>query len=136
MVIEILTSVADNDNYKLNAVNLIEKQQKKVVTQQGEKHLQTQKFDYNKARIYDFTRTARAEIRDDAVGFLCKEGALPGLQEEGREWIKEIFNGFFNYLTYKKQLKQVGCDVSESMSMLIFNDCKRAYCSLLSWNLY
>ena len=41
MVIEILTSVADNDNYKLNAVNLIEKQQKKVVTKQGEKHLHT-----------------------------------------------------------------------------------------------
>ena len=67
MVIEILTSVVDNDNYKLNAVYLLKKLKKKVITKQGKNHLHTKKFDYNKARIYDFTRTARTDIRDDAV---------------------------------------------------------------------
>ena len=124
MVIEILTSVVDNDNYKLNVVYLLRKLKKTVITKQGKNHLHTKKFDYNKARIYDFTRTARTDIRDDAVDSLCKEGALPGVQEEDQELIKEIFNGFFNYLTYKRQLKEVGRDVSESMSMLIFKDCK------------
>lgn len=123
MVIEILFSVADNDNYKLNAFNLTEKLQNKVVTKQGINHLHTKKFDYNKAKIYDFTRTARAEIRDDAVGFLCKEEVLPGLQKKDQEWIKEIFNDFFNYYTYKRQLEKIGCNVLESMSMLIFNGC-------------
>ena len=126
MVIEILTSSADNDNYKLNAVKLTEKLQNKAVTKQGKNHLHAKKFDYEKARIYDFTRTARADIRDDAVGFLHKEEVLPGLQEEGQKWIEEIFNGFFNYYTYKRQLENIGCNVSESMFMLIFNDCNGA----------
>lgn len=124
MVIEILTSLADNDNYKLNAVYLMKKLKKTVITKQGKNHLHNKKFDYNKARIYDFTRTARADIRDDAVDSLCKKVALPGVQKEDQEFIKEIFDGFFNYLTYKRQLKEVGHDVSESMSMLIFNECK------------
>ena len=77
----------------------------------------------NKARIYDFTRSAKKQIRENMTAYLNQPNVLPGLQEEDREMIKEPFEYlFFNLPRYNKSLEQVHQRQAESMHMLIFND--------------
>lgn len=78
-------------------------------------------FDYpDKANVYNFTRTARTDVRDNMANWLC--GILPGLQPQDCEDIRTAFNCLFDYYTYKRKLNDVGQQQAESMQMLVFDD--------------
>lgn len=69
----------------------------------------------NKRRIYDFTRSAHATVRNDMTNSLC--GLL---QELPRDECVEAFDYLFDYRHYKEYLTQVGDRKEESMNLLIF----------------
>ena len=123
MVIKIQTSIEDSNCYNFNLGYLRRALEKDEVRGEGKPDKLEKEFVFNdEARIYDFTRTAQATVREDIVSFLSHIDVLPGLQEEGREDIKQIFGCFFKYQKYKNHLQQNGDRRVESMSMLIFND--------------
>ena len=93
------------------------------LSREGQPHDHKKEFVFDdKARIYDFTRTAQATVPEDIVCFLSQPDVLPGLQEEGKEETKQIFGCLFNYLKYKNHLQRISDRQDASMSMLIFND--------------
>ena len=69
----------------------------------------------NKRRIYDFTRSAHATVRNDMTNYLC--GLLTELP---RHQCVEAFNYLFDYRYYKEYLTLVGDQKAESMNLLIF----------------
>ena len=79
-------------------------------------------FVFNKGRIFDFTRSAKATIRDKMTAHLLQPDVLPGLEVGDHETIKEPFDCLFNYQGYKTRLEQANSTRDESMKMLIFND--------------
>ena len=83
----------------------------------------------NKRRLYDFTRSAKAEVRNHMASILCDWlPMLPNAQS------REAFNYLFNYLHYKEHLKGVGNQRAESMYMLIFNK-PHGYVALVKFNI-
>ena len=121
MVIKILTSVEDNIGYHYNMGYLRRAVDSKEVSKEAPDYNREEKFKYdNKARIYDFTRTAQKEIRTYVVKVLSDPGALPGLENEDKDEIQEIFDGLFSNQKYKNSLQQLGAKRQESMNMLIF----------------
>lgn len=124
MVIEIHTSIENNNSYNFNLGYLLRAIEKGDVRGEG-KPKEDHKGGFelkDKARIYDFTRTAQAKAREYIVNYLSQPNVLPGLQEEDQEEIRQIFGCFFNYQKYKNHLQQIGDRREESMSALIFND--------------
>ena len=121
MAITILTSIQDDFGYYNNLAFL----------QRGllEGRIQFQGFVHNytpnaivyddKDRLYDFTRSARRDIREDMTTNLS--GVLPGLTMADLAQIRGAFDCLFNYYSYKGFLDQVGQQRAESMKMLIFN---------------
>ena len=80
-------------------------------------------FEYNNKRcVYDFVRSAGAEMRNEMADFLS--GLL---QELSKERCKGALGGLFAYHHYKKALKRVGARKDESMKMLIFDNENRRY---------
>lgn len=78
-----------------------------------------QAFVFNAGRIYDFTRTAKAQVRENMVAYLC--GVLPRLQQEDHQIIREAFDSLFDYHTYKGYLDIVGQQRCEPLNMLVFD---------------
>ena len=121
MAITILTSIQDDFGYYNNLAFL----------QRGlrEERIQFQGFvnDYtpnaivydDKGRLYDFTRSAQRDIREDMTTNLS--GVLPGLTPADLGQIRGAFDCLFNYYSYKGFLDHVGQQRAESMKMLIFN---------------
>ena len=73
-------------------------------------HLSTT-FDFgNKRGLYDFTRSAKALVRDNMTSFLVNELGQPELQAP----LHVAFNSLYNYWEYKSG------KTYESLSMLIF----------------
>ena len=121
MVIKILTSVEDNFGYPYNIGYLRRAVDSNEVRKEAPDYNHKNEFEYNdKARIYDFTRTAQKEIRTDVVKVLSDPDVLPGLENEDKEEIQEIFGCLFSYQKYKNSLQQLGKSQQESMNMLIF----------------
>ena len=80
-------------------------------------------FDYReKNRICDFTRSAKADVRENMITHLCYM-LPPGLQQRDRQIqkIREAFACLFEYETYKNYVKRVGQQKPEFLKMLIFN---------------
>ena len=75
---------------------------------------------YNGGRVYDITRKARAEVREDMVDWLG--GTLPGLQLQDCRKIREALDCIFYYYAYKGYLDHVGDERHESMQMFVFHD--------------
>ena len=73
----------------------------------------------DKARLYDFTRSARATVREQMVNYLSI--ALPALTVGDVQMIRGALNCFFNYQEYKECFNQGSPQLFESMEMLIFN---------------
>lgn len=71
----------------------------------------------NKRRIYDFTRSAHATVRNNMTNYLC--GLLTELP---RHQCVEAFDYLFDYRHYKEYLTQVGDRKEESMNLLIFRE--------------
>lgn len=69
----------------------------------------------NKKRIFDFTRSAHATVRNDMTDSLCDV-----LQELPQEQCAEAFDYLFDYRHYKAYLTRVGDRKEESMYLLIF----------------
>ena len=70
----------------------------------------------NKARVYDFTRTAKAKIRDEMVSYLSN--VLPG--SVNAEYIRGEFDRLFTYQAgYKGYLEEEGQMRSEWLLMRI-----------------
>ena len=69
----------------------------------------------NKARVYDFTRTAKATIREAMVSYLI--GVLPN--GVNPRLIQQEFDRLFCYQGYKGRLKDVGQEWSEWLCMQI-----------------
>lgn len=90
-------------------------------------------FVYDKKnRVYDFTRTAQADVRDDMASRLLDW--LPGLP---MEQTREFFDYLFDYCHYKEYLKEVGNQRAESMRLLIFRepeDVNQGYVALVKFN--
>lgn len=86
----------------------------------------------NKRRVYDFTRTAQAEVRDHMAGVLCLWlSRLPNARS------REAFDYLFDYRHYKDYLEVVGNQRAESMNMLIFKEplgVERGYVALVKFN--
>ena len=123
MVVKIITSTEDNNAFRFNLGYLQRAMISGAVRKQGERCDHNKELVYEgKAKIYDFTRTAQAQVREEIVSFLNTPNVLPGLQEEGLEEIRETFGGFFIYARYKDHLKGNDDRQEESMSVLIFND--------------
>ena len=122
MAITVLTSIQDNVDYHNNR-RYLEKALKEDLVKfddnKGVNEPETFVFD-NKKRVYDFTRSAKAEIRDDMTKYLKR--VLPGLSSRGLDKIRGAFDCLFNYHDeYKESLKEVNGKRSESMKMLVFN---------------
>ena len=124
MVVQVVHSVIDNFGYYNNLGYL------RSALGRGEVFLDAVnvhappafEFD-NKTRIYDFTRSAKKQIRENMTAYLNQLNVLPALQAEDREMIKEPFEYLFSNLPrYKESLAQVHQRQAESMHMLIFND--------------
>ena len=121
MVIQIWTSVEDNFGYYFNIGYLRKAMESKEVREEAQPYKNKEEFKYdNKARVYDFTRTAQREIRMHVVKVVSDPGALPGLENEDKDEIQEIFDGLFSNQKYKNSLQQLGAVRQESMNMLIF----------------
>lgn len=85
-------------------------------------------FVYNDKRCpYDFTRSAKADVRNHMASVLC--GWLSMLPEAQS---REAFDYLFNYHHYKEYLNEVGNQKAESMNLLIFK--KRGYVALVKFN--
>ena len=124
MVIQIVASNFDDFRYYWNLIYIMKGLQKDEVKFIGEvDNYAPTAFVFNKARVYDFTCTAKATIRDKMTTHLLHPDVLPGLKEvEGHERIKEPFDCLFNYQGYKTRLEQANSTRDESVKMLIFND--------------
>ena len=124
MVIQVLASIFDDVGYYYNLGYLQRALQDDQVAFIGVNIHTPEAFVFdNKARIYDFTRSAKATIRDDMTKFLNQPDVLPGLQAEDQQMIKEPFEFLFNNLTgYTRSLNQVFLRRIESMNMLILNE--------------
>ena len=83
----------------------------------------------NKRRLYDFTRSANAYVRNHMAMVLC--GWLPMLPIAQS---CEAFDYLFIYHHYKEYLKGVGNQRAESMYMLIFNK-PHGYVALVKFNI-
>ena len=69
------------------------------------------KFDFSdKKRLYDFTRSANAKVRDNMVRFLVNTLGQPGLEAP----LRAAFDSLYNYWKYKHGIW------FESLTMLIF----------------
>ena len=75
-------------------------------------------FVYNAGRTYDFTRTAKPQMRENMAAYL--RDVLPGLQQEDHRIIREAFDCLFEYNTYKHYLNIVGQQRRETLNMLVF----------------
>ena len=123
MAIEILTSIQDDFDYYDNLGYLRKALENGEVQFQGfvNNHAPDQFVFENKRRIYDFTRTAKAKIRDNMTTFLTRNAVLQGIQQREHSKIRGAFDGLFNYYGYEESLKRVNLHRHESMRMLIFN---------------
>ena len=125
MAIQVVASIFDDVGYYYNLGYLRRALQDDEVAFIGVVNNHTPDafvFD-NKARIYDFTRSAKSIIRENMTSFLNQPNVLPGLQAEDQDMIKEPFEFLFNNLTgYTRSLRQVFQQHVESMNMMIFND--------------
>ena len=115
----------DNLNYLMNGLS------------NGQIHFQGNVLSYtpntfvydNKRRLYDFTRSAKADVRNRMASILCSWlPMLPNAQS------REAFAYLFNYLHYKEYLKGLGNQRAESMYMLIFNK-PHGYVALVQFNI-
>ena len=122
MVIQIVASIFDDFRYYWNLSYIRKALQNNEVDFVGEvNNYAPEAFVFNKANIYDFTRSAKAKIRDEMFDHLLQ--SLPGLEEaEGHERIIEPFDSLFNYEGYETRLEQAKSKRAESMKMLIFYD--------------
>ena len=69
----------------------------------------------DKRSIWDFTRSAKATVREDMTAFL--RGVLQELTEEQ---CRKAFGLLFEYYYYKESVSEVGNQKRESMNLLIF----------------
>ena len=70
--------------------------------------------------IYDFTRSAKAEVRENMTTHLC-DILPPGLRQRDRQSIREAFDCLFDYHTYKGYLERVRQQQREALQMLVFH---------------
>ena len=127
MAIEILTSTQDDFGYYNNVGYLRRARQEGNVDFQGFVNNYAPDaivFD-DKARIYDFTRSANSTIRENMTTYLSQDEVLPGIQPQDRQNIREAFDYLFNYHAYKEHLDQVHQQRRESMRMLIFHQAQQ-----------
>lgn len=122
MAITILTSIQDDFRYYNNLGYLRREREEGHIQFQGGVHSHEPAINFPTARVYDFTRSATARIREDMTDFLNGADVLPGLANEDLRRIREAFGPLFNYYAYKDYLNQVGQQRPESMKMLIFNE--------------
>ena len=123
MVIQVVASTFDDYPYYWNLSYLRRALQNDEVAFIGVvNNYAPEEFVINKGRVYDFTRTAKAAIRDKMTTHLLQPNVLPELEVGDHETIKEPFDCLFNYLGYKTRLEQANSKRAESMRMLIFND--------------
>ena len=90
-------------------------------------------FVYNAGRIYDFTRAAKAEVRENMTAYLCGNDRLPGLQQQDHQIIREAFDCLFDYHTYKGYLDIVEQQRRESLNILVF-DHNQQYVAHIQFN--
>ena len=120
MAITILTSIQDDFGYYNNLAFLQRGlQEGRIQFQDGVNNYTPNAIVFDKkGRLYDFTRSAQYDIREDMTIYLS--GVLPGLTMADLAQIRGAFDCLFNYYSYKRFLDQVGQQRAESMKMLIF----------------
>ncbi|KAL9979461.1 hypothetical protein ACROYT_G017132 [Oculina patagonica] len=121
MVITVLTSIQNNVDYSYNRDRLeraLQADQVKFL----DPYIQTPEIRFfDKQRVYDFTRSAKAQVREQMLTYL--KDALLGLSYSvagNVQMIRGALDCFFNYQQYKESVQQVaGQRFAESMEMLI-----------------
>lgn len=78
-------------------------------------------FVYNAGRIYDFTRMAKARVRENMAAHLCSVPPGLNIQQQDHQILREAFDRLFEYHTYKGYLDIVGQQRRESLNMLVFD---------------
>ena len=128
MVIQVVASVFGDCGYYYNLSFLrgaLERDEVAFIGEVNNHAPETFVFD-NKTNVYNFTRSAMKEIRDNMTNHLFENDLLPGLQSgRDKQKIKEPFEHLFSNSGYKASLDQVGQRRVESMHMLIFNGAYR-----------
>lgn len=123
MAIELLTSIQNNLDYCYNRAYL------ESALRSGDVQFipdaffsRTPEIVFNKkARLYDFTRSARAKVREEMITYL--KTALPGLSiGDGPDiqMIRGALNCLFNYQEHKSLFNNLQ-PLYDEMEMLIFN---------------
>ena len=120
MAITILSSTQNNLDYYNNRAYLESALLAGHVQFLEEPYIRTPEINFSdKARLYDFTRSARATVREQMVNYLSI--ALPALTVGDVQLIRGALNCFFNYQEYKECFNQGSPQRFESMEMLVFN---------------
>lgn len=124
MPVTILTSIQDDFRYHYNLARLRMGLQNRRIRFINAAVPQLEQIQFNdKGRVYDFTRSAKARVREDMTTQL--NHVLPGLEEEDRRRIREAFDCLFNYFSYKGYLNQVNQHRTEYMNILIFKEAQQ-----------
>lgn len=119
MAVTIVTSLGQTSfNYSHNRFFLHQGLSDQTIRFQGTVVNSNHQYPWNKRSVYDFTRTAKAEIGVKMVNWLVT--TLPGL-EQHRQELRIAFDDLFNYYYYKGHLNMRMQQRHESMGMLIFN---------------
>lgn len=83
---------------------------------------QPPQFLFQANRTYDYTRTAKANIRENMTGHLMGVLNPTALQEPIRAQLHAAFDCLYDYYAYRGCLEIVGQQRYESLNMLIFYD--------------
>ena len=126
----IIVSSRHHLNYNNNRDFLTDGLQRNVIYFQDVNYYLHPAVVYNKRRLYDFTRTARAQVRDNMTAYLCS--VLPGLSIQDRKDIRGVFGCLFDYGMYLGKL-DIARQQHESLEMLIF-DHKKQYVAHVQFN--
>ena len=119
-MVQVVSSVVDNFGYYYNLGYL-----RSALERNGVQLIKVDvhappAFQFDKANVYNFIRSAKPTIRETMTTYLEMPDVLPGLQTEDREIIQEPFECLFNNrLGYKKSLNEGHQRRVESMHMLI-----------------
>lgn len=124
MVITVLTSIQDDFGYYENLAYLRKGLKRDRIQFQGlvNSYEPSAIVFSDKARVYDFTRSASTTIREIMTDYLYDIDVLPLLTRRDRDQIQKAFGPLFEYYTFKEDLGEVGQKRAESMKMLIFNE--------------
>lgn len=100
MPVRVISSSQGDGAYFLNAAILQRGQDKGIIKFRDFRKDNGILYHKRHGRVYDFVRSARAEIRETVANYLTN--ILPGIDEDAKEDLRRAFETLFNHYDYKK----------------------------------